>query len=256
MQTVKEIPLEKVLVGVHEQRIRGEDPDLEELVASIRRIGIIVPLVVRQDGEYFVVVAGHRRYAAAKKCGLTVLPCSVRNDVGSVSAEVSFAENMFRKDLSPLELACAIDDCIQNETMTVKEMAIGLHRSEVWVTRMRNLLKWPSDVLEAIHGDGLAVSAAHNLALITDDKYRQYLIKNAMESGATARTTAAWLQAWRAMEPAEMAIMAEPVNEGKRVTPMVPQAPCIACGEVYRTDQLSHVPVCCGCIQAIREAGR
>jgi hypothetical protein len=58
------------------------------------------------------------------------------------------------------------------------------------------------------------------------------------------------------MEPAEIALHAELVDHDTSVTPMVPQAPCIVCSNVFRTDELSHVPVCAGCIRAIRDISR
>ena len=139
--------------------------------------------------------------------------------------------------------------------MTVDELAAGLHRTAEWIRRMVAMLDWPADVLEVIHGESISVSAAHNLALVDDAPYRAFLLRNAVDSGATARATAAWLQAWRSMQPAEVAVQAEPVAGESRPMPMVPQAPCLACGQVFRTDQLSHVPICSGCIQLIRNAG-
>lgn len=255
MVEVREVPVGKIAVGEHVQRLVLEDDTISELAASISRIGIVNPLMVSGGPDSFVLVAGHRRLQAAKKCGLLSVPCIVADAAERVATEVSFAENLFRKDLSPLELACAIKDCLDKKVMTMDRLADGLHRSLEWIRRMVAILDWPKDVLEAIHAGWLSVSAAHNVALIEEDTYRAFLLRNAQESGATARTTAAWLQAWRSMAPAEQAIQAEPVSGESRPTPMVPQAPCICCSEVFRTDELSHVPVCAGCIRAIRNVG-
>jgi len=252
MIEVKEILVSKIAVGEHVQRLVVDDDEISELAASIGRIGIVNPLMVSVSGDSFVLVAGHRRLQAAKKLGMGSVPCIIASAEGSVDTEVSFAENLFRKDLSPLELACAVKDCLDKEVMTVEELAAGLHRSAEWLRRMVAMLDWPKDVLEAIHAGWLSVSAAHNVALITEDTYRAFLLRNAQESGATARTTAAWLQAWRSMAPADQAIQAEPVSGESRTTPMVPQAPCICCSQVFRTDELSHVPVCAQCIHTIR----
>ncbi len=252
MVEVKDIPIGKIAVGEHAQRLVIEDEEISELAASISRIGIVNPLLVSGGPDSFVLVAGHRRLQAAKKCGLAVVPCIVAGTEKHVATEMSFAENLFRKDLSPVELACAIKDVLDKNVMPVEELAGGLHRSAEWLHRMVVMLDWPDDVLSAIHAGWLSVAAAHNVALITEETYREFLLRNAQESGATARTTAAWLQAWRSMQPADQAITAEPVSGESRTTPMVPQAPCICCSEVFRSDELSHVPVCAGCIRAIR----
>ena len=256
MIEVKEIPIRKIAVGEHVQRLVLEDDTIAELAASIGRIGMVNPLMVSVSGDSYLLVAGHRRLQAAKKCGLTVVPCIVAESEGCVATEVSFAENLFRKDLSPLELACAIKDVLDKNVMPAEELAAGLHRSTEWIRRMVAMLDWPEDVLQAIHAGWLSIAAAHNVALITEDTYRAFLLRNAEESGATARTTAAWLQAWRSMAPADQAITAPPLGKDAQATPMVPQAPCICCSEVFRTDELSHVPVCAGCIRVIRNVGR
>ncbi len=254
MADVKEIPVEKINIGEHALRLEPEDEAINDLAASIHRIGIIVPLVVTPEGDGFLLIAGHRRLAAAKRLGISEVPCCIREAKGADGVEVSFAENLFRLDLSPVELASGIKDVLTKNIMDVQALATVMHRSVHWVNCQLELLDWPADVLEGIHAGWLSVAAASNLALITDDTYRDFLLNTAADSGATARTTAAWLQAFQSMQPAEKAILSEPVAGDAASVPMVPQAPCLGCGEVFRSDQLSHVPMCSQCIQAIREA--
>lgn len=254
MAEIREVPVEKIKVGGNALRLGAEDEAIDELAASIRRIGILVPLIVRSEGDEYFLIAGHRRYVAAVRIGLAKIPCIIRDSEKAESSEVAFAENLFRQDLSSVETAAGIKDTLDQGIMDVPKLAAALHRSAEWVQRMVALLSWPADVLEAIHAGWLSVSAAHNVALIDDDTYRGFLLRNAQESGATARTTAAWLQAWRSMAPPEQAIESPPIPGEIRTTPMVPQAPCLCCSQVFRSDQLSHVPVCAGCIQAIRRA--
>lgn len=255
MSEIIEIPIGKIQVGEHEQRLDTEDEGIAELGASIARIGIVSPLVVAVCGDGYTLIAGHRRLQAAKRSGMGALPCIVRKTEAALGTEIAFAENFFRKDLSPVELACALNDCLVNQIMTVKELAAGFHRSEHWVNSMIAIADWPADVQEAIHNEKISVSAASNLAYVTDESYRCFLVRNAVEQGATARTTASWLQAWRAMQPQEEAITSEPVAGLTPSVPLVPQAPCFCCSEVLKVNEMSHVPLCGGCIQAIRQAG-
>jgi len=252
---VQLVALEKIKVGEYAQRIDSEDEGIEELAASILRVGMLVPVVVCKQGDSYTLIAGHRRVSAAREIGMEMVPAVVREDDGARAKEVSFAENLFRKDLSPIELAAAIAECYKQGILSIDEMAAGLHRSCHWVQSQIALLDWPDDVLEAIHNGKLSVSAASNLAMVREDVYRNFLVRQAVENGATARATAAWLQAWRSLAPAEEAIRREPVAAGGTVLPAVPQAPCIVCGNVYRTDELSHVPVCVSCIHTIRNIG-
>lgn len=251
-----QLPVGKIRCDVHGQRLELEGEKLDELVGSIRRVGVLVPVIVVADGDGFVLVAGHRRVAAAQRAGLSTIPAIVRGGEDAEIKEVCFAENFFREDLSTVEQAAAIKDAIDGGVLSVESVAAGFRRTADWVRRQVALLSWPSDVLEVIHRGKLSVSAASNLACVRDDAYRGFLLGHAVSNGATARTTAAWLQAWEAMQPAEEAVSSEPVCEGTHQTPMVPQAPCIVCATVLRTDELSHVPMCAGCIRKIQGVGR
>jgi len=255
MKEIVEIPIGKIKAGEHEQRLEQTDNAIDELAASIRKFGILVPLIVNSSDDQYVLIAGHRRLQAAKMAGLSSVPVVLRAGNTAENLQVSFAENFFRKDLSSVELACAIKDSYNKDTLTVKELAAGFHRSEHWVQRMMAVADWPDDVLEAVHNERLSVSAASNLVCVTDDSYRGFLVRNAVEQGATARTTAAWLQAWRNMQPPEEAITSEPVSMGTHQTPMVPQAPCLCCAQLFKVNEMSHVPVCGACIQIIRQVG-
>lgn len=255
MAEIKEVPIGKIQVGGHALRLEQEDEAINELAASIRRVGLIVPLVVYVDGDEFHLIAGHRRLHASIRAGLEKVPCCVRDYKEAARTEVSFAENLFRKDLTPIETAAGIKDTLDQGVMDVPGMAAALHRSEHWVHEQVALLTWPADVLEAIHGGWLSVSAGHNIALIDDENYRVFLLRNAHENGATARTTAAWLQAWRSMAPPEEALSRGPGPGGSPPQPALPQAPCICCGDVKRTDAMSMVLICSRCIRTIRDVG-
>lgn len=241
--------------GENETRLDMDDEEIADLAVSIGRIGMINPMVVRAKGDRFVIIAGHRRFEAAKRCGCGSVPCHVEYSENPQRKEIAIAENLFRADLSAVETACMIKDLVDNEVMDVAAVAKAMHRSAHWVVAQLDLLCWPDDILAAVHGRKLSVSAASNLAVVTDDTYRNFLLRNAVDSGASARTTAAWLQAWRASAPAAEAVESEPLAGGTGVNPACPQAPCIACGEVKRTDALATVLMCPLCVGAVRNAG-
>lgn len=251
-KVTKLIKVSSIAVGEHEQRMDEDQEVFAELVNSIGRVGLLNPLVVTElDGAY-VLVAGHRRLAAIKKLGYAEVLCMVRKPAESVDAEITFAENFCRKPLTPIEQACAIKDCCEKETMTVKQLAKAFHRSEAWIAAQMHMVTWPKDILAAIHSERISVSAARNLAVIDDEAYRAFLLETAVESGATARSTAAWLQGWHSSKPAEEAVQEQPESTGQPQQPIIPRMPCLCCGTVLRMDQLSHVPMCQGCIQTIR----
>ena len=254
MSEIVKINIAKIKVGKHEQRAEPNQEDINLLANSIAGVGLLSPLLVSSDGDDYNLVAGHRRLAAVKKLGWLEVECIIRQTDEKVDPSVTFAENFHRQNLTPLELAAAITDEYKKGTLTIEEMARVFQRSENWVSSMIAMMGWPKDVLEALHNEVLSVAAAANIARVDETAYREFLLKQAAENGATARTTASWLQAYRSSMPPQEAITQPEAPAGQTVTPMVPQAPCLACGMVQRTDRLSHVPICQPCIQAIRNA--
>lgn len=252
MQEVTEIPIEKIKVGEHDQRLQVDDESLDGLAASIGRIGLVYALIVHPVDDGYILVEGHRRLAACRRMGFKTVRCHIEDSGRDRVAEIAFAGNFFRKDLTPVELASAIKEVLDKGTMDVKELAAGFHRSEHWVNSMIAICDWPADVQCAIHETGLSVSAASNLACVTDDIYRSFLLQNAVDQGATARTTAAWLQAWRSNMPQTEAVREGPVAGRQPQQPLIPQAPCFICGQVFPVNQMSHVPMCGTCIGTIR----
>lgn len=256
MAEIRQIPIEKAKAGQFDQRLVLDEDEVIKLASSIGRVGLLYPIIVQKDGDDYLVIDGHTRLAACKRLGHKVIGCTFASANGGDSDEIAFAGNFFRKDLSPIELAAAIKDCVTKDSMSIEEMAAGFHRSVHWVNSMIAIADWPGDVQEAIHHEKISVSAGSNLACVTDDSYRRFLVSNAVEGGATARTTASWLQAWRAMQPQEEAITAVPVPSGTPVVPLVPQAPCLCCSQLFEVNMMSHVPICGGCVQIIRSIGQ
>ncbi len=254
MAEMTELLIAQIKVGEHRKRSEQEDDEIAEIAASIKRVGVLEPLiVVRKDGG-FLLVAGHRRIAAAAIAGLSQVPVCITEADESVVKEISFAENFFRRNLSAVEQAAAIRECIDEGSMSIEQLAKGFHRTQQWITNQMTLTTWPPEVLDAIHRDRISVSAAANIAAIPEPRYRNYLLNNAVENGVTARVTAAWLQAYALSRPAEEALSTAPVDAQDRPAPMVPQAPCMFCSKVQRTDALNYMPVCGQCLADFQTA--
>lgn len=253
MKEIHTIPLSKIVVGEHEQRLAYDDEDIEGLAASIKRLGLMYPIVVEIHKDGFKVVEGHRRRLAVTKLGWTEVECFIADYGGVDNVEIAFAGNFFRKELSPIELAGAIADAHKDGGLSIEQLSAGFHKTENWVRRMIAVMTWPGDVQQAVHAKLMSLSAAANLALIEDPVYREFLLGNAVDGGCTARTTASWLQAWRLMKPATEASTSEPVEGTRQQAPAVPQAPCFCCAQLFTVDMVSHVPVCGACIQIIRK---
>jgi ParB family chromosome partitioning protein len=138
------VPIELVDPNPHQPRqVMG---DLSELVASIAEKGIIEPLVVRQRGDRFQIVAGERRYQAAVRAGLRELPVVVRDVDDTEVIELALIENLQRKDLTPFEEAEALHGLADRCGYTHEDLAKRLGKSRTSITESLTLMAMPEEV--------------------------------------------------------------------------------------------------------------
>lgn len=241
------MPVSALHSDVYAVRSGIEGQAFDELVSSVRRDGVLQPILVEREGDRFVVVAGHRRTAAARAVGLVEIPAVVVSGGEEIGWRGSFAENMYRADLSPVEEAAALRDCLEGGDLDVDGVAAVLGRSRAWVDGRLAILEWPEDVQMAVHAGSLSVGGAAQLAGIADGVYRAQLIEFARVNGASVRTCAAWRQAYemgRLDRPGDIEV---PEGSGSRVAAAVPYTPCVICGGQHKMAELSWLPVCGDC---------
>lgn len=163
---LREISVTFLNPGKFQPRKNFQQEDLNSLADSIAAQGIIQPLIVRQIAEdLFEIIAGERRWRAAKLAGLTVVPVVVRHIDDEVAAAFSLIENIQRKDLSPLEEALALQRLIDEFKLSHDEVATRVGRSRTAVTNMLRLLTLDEKVKLALDSGGL--SMGHSRALVT-----------------------------------------------------------------------------------------
>ena len=134
-------------------------------------------------------------------------------------------------------------------------MASTFHRSVDWVREQLWLLEMPMDVQGLVHERYLSVGAGRQLAKITDNEYRAFLCKTAVENGVTERTAAAWVAAWKAMVPADAAAGLTVNPAGALPVRLAPQGLCMGCHETFPPDGMVPVYVCPACVAVLRERG-
>lgn len=151
-----------------------DDKALEELSKSIKQNGIIQPLLVRpmSDGSY-QLVAGERRWRAARMAGVTEIPVTIREMTDEEASVFALIENLQREDLNPVEEAQGLKSLIETYGFTQEEAAERVGKSRVAVTNTLRLLKLPDSVLTLL-GDG-KLTAGHCRALISLDDEKEML---------------------------------------------------------------------------------
>lgn len=140
---VQEIDVDRIVPNPLQPRQVFDPEALEELAASIRQHGVLQPVIVVRDEAGYALVAGDRRWRAARLAGLTTIPALVRDATPSAALELALVENLQRADLAPLEEAAAYQVLIQEYGMTQAQVAGRLGRSRVAVTNRLRLLSLP-----------------------------------------------------------------------------------------------------------------
>jgi len=140
---IQNIPLERIFPNRFQPRRSFEESGLQELAASIRSNGILEPILLRPLPDGFELVAGERRWRAAKLAGLTEIPSIVRYYDDRQTAEIALIENLQREDLNPIEEAGALQRLMQEFSLTQEEIARRIGRSRPYVANSLRLLQLP-----------------------------------------------------------------------------------------------------------------
>lgn len=144
---------------------KGFEPEaLNELAASIKEYGVIQPIIVCKRGDFYEIIAGERRWRAAKKAGLKEVPVVIKEYTDKEIAEISLIENIQREDLNPVEEAKAYKQLIDDYKLTQEELAERVSKSRVAITNTMRLLKLHAKVQQMLVKG--AISAGHARALL------------------------------------------------------------------------------------------
>lgn len=181
---VREIPIEHVQPNPDQPRRRFSEEALAELAESIREKGVLQPLLVRERGEGFEIVAGERRWRAAQIAQLHVVPVIVRDYNDTEVLEVAIIENIQRADLSPVEEAVAYRQLIERFGHTQEKVAETLGKSRSYIANSLRLLTLPDDVIGMVETG--ALSSGHARALVSTDK-ASALARKIVDQGMTVR---------------------------------------------------------------------
>ena len=144
-----EIPLEKVSPNPQQPRVAFDPSGIEELAASIRRHGLLQPIVVSRRGDGYELVAGHRRVLASRAAGKTTIPAVIRDDV-SDRLELALVENLQRTDLNAIETARAYKLLMETYDLTQEQLAERVGKSRSQVANMLRALTAPQVLQDAV----------------------------------------------------------------------------------------------------------
>jgi ParB family chromosome partitioning protein len=169
-------------------RKQFEENSLNELAESIRVHGIVQPLIVKQKGSRYMIIAGERRFRAARLAGLSEVPVLVADYDEAQIHEVSLIENIQREDLNPIEEAAAIRFLMKQHDMTQEEVSGRLGKSRPAIANALRLLQLPESVIDLLKSGALSAGHGRTLAGLTDNVQIEQLAKECVEREYSVRT--------------------------------------------------------------------
>jgi ParB family chromosome partitioning protein len=200
-QTNREIPVDGIKPNPDQPRSRFDDETLSELAASITEVGILQPVVVyRADDGTHYLIAGERRWRAARKAGLSTIPAVVRGSTGETTLVEALVENVQRQDLTPLEEAHAYRQLLENPGMNQEKIAQRVGKSRPAVSNTLRLLQLPGPIQGMIDAGSLSAGHARALIGLEDEKYATYLAEKAVSEGWSVRQIEDAVRTRREME--------------------------------------------------------
>jgi ParB family transcriptional regulator, chromosome partitioning protein len=186
--TLHEVPIGSIEPNPNQPRVHFEESSLVELTASIRELGVLQPVLVRPtEGGRFQLIAGERRWRAARRAGLDTIPALVRlsDDLGSV--EQALVENLHRQDLNALEEAAAYSQLVEDFELTHDQVAQRVGKSRAAVSNTLRLLQLPPSIQHLVIDGRLSAGHARALLGTPDRTFQESLARRAVDDHLSVR---------------------------------------------------------------------
>ncbi|HZI85992.1 MAG TPA: ParB/RepB/Spo0J family partition protein [Pyrinomonadaceae bacterium] len=184
-----EIAIESIVPSSMQPRTRFDEVPLQDLANSIKANGVVQPLLVRQRGREYELIAGERRWRAAQLAGLTHVPVVVRDVPDEKVLELALIENIQREDLNPIEEAQAYRKLIDSIGLTQESLAERVGRDRSYITNFLRLLRLPQDIQRLIEDGKLSTGHARTLLGASDADNQRRIARKIIERGLSVRET-------------------------------------------------------------------
>ena len=186
-EKILQVPIEDIIPNRFQPRLAFDDASLTDLAASIKQHGIIQPLVLRRKNDKYEIIAGERRYKAARMAGLVSVPAIISNLSDQASAEVAIVENVQRKDLTAIEEARSYQTLLEKGYMTQEELAKKMGLSQSAVSNKLRLLSLDESVQQAVIKEQISERHARSLLKIKDPEMQKVLLNKIITERLTVK---------------------------------------------------------------------
>lgn len=184
---VHELAIELISPNPDQPRTDIDDEGIAELADSIKKVGLLQPIIVRPLGEGYQIIAGERRWRAARQAGLTRVPVRVLATSETESLELALIENLQRQDLNAIEEARGYRRLLTEYRMTQAELADKVSKSRSAITNALRLLDLPEDVQEMVYEGKMSAGHARAVLSVPDEAMRLKLAQRVVDEGLSVR---------------------------------------------------------------------
>lgn len=188
--SVSEIAIKDIFANPDQPRKEFDEEALNELAASIKKHGVIMPIIVNRSGNKFMIIAGERRFRASKIAGLDTIPVIVKNYDERQIKEISLIENLQREDLNPIEAATAMRSLMDDYKLSQEDLADRIGKSRSAIANTLRLLNLQPDVLNMVKSGELSAGHARTIVSVPaadQKKMAQAVIKGGLSVRATEK---------------------------------------------------------------------
>ncbi len=189
---IEDISVSDIIFPKEELRTNLVFEELDELARSIRSVGLMNPLTVRQVGDKYELIAGYRRLKACEIVNLPTVPCRVVNSDDNTADLQRLHENMFREEVNPVDEAHFFKRLLIKNNWRIIDLAVQIHKSPSYVSKRIQLLEADPQIVAALQDEQISISIADELNKIDDPISRERLLFYAINSGATVETVRTW----------------------------------------------------------------
>ena len=186
---VSYVPIDKIIANPSQPRKYFEDETLAELSDSIKEYGVLQPILLRDDGKAYTIIAGERRYKAAKLAGLEKIPAIIKTMDSREVALIALVENVQREDLNFLEEARAYKRLMDDFGLTQIEIAEKMNKKQSTISNKIRLLSLPDEIQSSILENNLTERHARALLKLGDEEDRKQVIKRIIQNNLNVKQT-------------------------------------------------------------------
>jgi len=210
---VQEIPIAQIHPNPYQPRRVFDEDSLRELADSIRQVGVLQPIIVRQDSvDEYTLIAGERRLRAAQMAGLQYIPAIVRTPSEQQMLEMALIENLQREDINPIDAALAYKHLMNEFGLTQEQVAIRVGKSVPAISNTLRLLQLPEYIQDSIRNGLISEGHGRALLMVRDPVQQRQLWQQITTDGLSVRATELRARELRSSE--------QPINSGPRSYPL------------------------------------